>query len=41
MFEELGRILPDMELAGPVERLQMNLINGIKHMPVKFTPVEI
>jgi cholest-4-en-3-one 26-monooxygenase len=41
MFEELRRILPDMELTGPVERLHMNLINGIKHMPVRFTPVEI
>ena len=40
MFEELRRILPDMELTGPVERLHMNLINGIKHMPVKFSPVE-
>jgi cholest-4-en-3-one 26-monooxygenase len=40
MFEELRPILGDMELTGPVERLQMNLINGIKHMPVKFTPVE-
>ena len=40
MFEEVRRILPDMELTGPVERLQMNLINGIKHMPVRFTPVE-
>ena len=39
MFEELRRILPDMELTGPVERLHMNLINGIKHMPVKFTEV--
>jgi hypothetical protein len=26
-----------MELTGPVERLQMNLINGIKHMPVRFS----
>src|SRR5215831_8100118 len=40
MFDELRRILPDMQLTGPVERLHMNLINGIKHMPVKFTPVE-
>src|SRR6266545_3466334 len=40
MFEELLPILPDMELTGPVERLHMNLINGIKHMPVRFTPVE-
>ena len=38
MFEELLRRLPDMELAGPVARLRSNFINGIKHMPVKFTP---
>ena len=40
MFEELRRILPDMELTGPVERLHMNLINGIKHMPVRFSVSE-
>lgn len=38
MFEELMRRLPDMELAGPVERLRSSLINGIKRMPVRFTP---
>ncbi len=38
MFEELLRRLPDMELAGPVSRLRSNFINGIKHMPVRFTP---
>ncbi len=38
MFEELLRRLPDMELAGPVERLRSNFINGIKHMPVRYTP---
>jgi cholest-4-en-3-one 26-monooxygenase len=38
MFEELLRRLPDIELAGPVDRLQSNLINGIKRMPVQFTP---
>lgn len=37
-FEELLRRLPDMELSGPVARLRSNFINGIKHMPVKFTP---
>ncbi len=37
MFEELSRRLPDMELAGPVQRLRSNFINGIKHMPVSFT----
>src|SRR5881409_2903989 len=38
MFEELLRRLPDLELAGPVERLRSNFINGIKRMPVRFTP---
>jgi cholest-4-en-3-one 26-monooxygenase len=38
MFEELLRRLPDMELDGPVERLRSNFINGIKRMPVRFTP---
>ena len=38
MFEELLRRLPDMQLAGPVERLRSNFINGIKRMPVRFTP---
>jgi cholest-4-en-3-one 26-monooxygenase len=38
MFEELLRRLPDIELAGPVERLRSNFINGIKRMPIRFTP---
>ena len=38
IFEELLRRLPDIELAGPVRRLRSNFINGIKDMPVKFTP---
>jgi cholest-4-en-3-one 26-monooxygenase len=38
MFEELLRRLPDMELAGPVSRLRSNFINGIKHLPVRYTP---
>ena len=38
VFEELLRRLPDMELGGPVERLRSNFINGIKHIPVRFTP---
>ena len=38
IFEEtLGR-LPDMELAEPPRRLRSNFINGVKKMPVKFTP---
>jgi cholest-4-en-3-one 26-monooxygenase len=38
MFEELLRRLPDLDLAGPPERLRSNFINGIKRMPVRFTP---
>jgi cholest-4-en-3-one 26-monooxygenase len=38
MFEELLTRLPDMELAGSVSRLRSNFINGIKHIPVRFTP---
>jgi cholest-4-en-3-one 26-monooxygenase len=38
MFEELFRRMPDLELAGPVARLRSNFINGIKSMPVRFTP---
>jgi cytochrome P450 len=38
MFEELLRRFPDMELAGPIQRLHSNFIRGIRHMPVTFTP---
>ena len=37
IFEEILRRFPDMALAGPVSRLRSNFINGIKHMPVRFT----
>lgn len=36
-FEEVLWRLPDMELAGPVERLQSNFQAGVKHMPVRFS----
>jgi len=38
MFEEVLRRLPDIALAGSVERLRSTFIGGIKHMPVRFTP---
>ena len=38
MFEELIRRMPDIQQAGPAQRLRSNFISGIKHMPVKFTP---
>ena len=30
--------LPDIELAGPSHRLHSDFVNGIKTMPVRFTP---
>jgi cholest-4-en-3-one 26-monooxygenase len=38
IFEEILRRLPDLELAGPIRRLRSNFINGIKEMPVRFSP---
>jgi cholest-4-en-3-one 26-monooxygenase len=38
MFEELSKRLPDIALDGNVRRLRSNFINGIKEMPVRFTP---
>jgi cytochrome P450 len=36
MFEELLRRYPDVQLAGPPERLRSTFIGGIKHLPVRF-----
>ena len=38
MFEELMRRIPEIVLAGPVERLRSNFVAGIKHMRVRFAP---
>jgi cholest-4-en-3-one 26-monooxygenase len=38
MFEHLLDRLPDLRLAGDVQRLQSQFINGVKHLPVAFTP---
>jgi cholest-4-en-3-one 26-monooxygenase len=35
MFEELLARFPEMEIAGDVERLRSNFINGIKHIPLR------
>jgi cholest-4-en-3-one 26-monooxygenase len=37
MFEEVLDRLDDIELAAPVSRLRSNFINGLKHIPLKFT----
>lgn len=38
MFDEILRRLPDIRLAGEPQFLQSTLINGIRHLPVRFTP---
>jgi cytochrome P450 len=39
MFQELFRRIPDVAAVAPPDRLRSNFINGIKHLPVEFTPV--
>jgi cytochrome P450 len=41
MIEELLRRLPDIELAGPIERLHSIQLWGPKHMPVRYTPSSV
>jgi cholest-4-en-3-one 26-monooxygenase len=38
MFEHLLDRIPDIALDGEVQRLQSSFINGVKHIPVAFTP---
>jgi cholest-4-en-3-one 26-monooxygenase len=38
MFEHLLDRLPDIHQHGDVQRLQSQFINGVKHLPVAFTP---
>ena len=38
IFEELAKRTPDIHMTGEIERLRANLVDGIKHMPVGFTP---
>ena len=40
MFEELLKRLPDIAVNGPVSRLRSNFINGLKHVPVTFSPTK-
>ncbi|MGQ0830598.1 MAG: cytochrome P450 [Microthrixaceae bacterium] len=37
-MRQLVERLPDLELAGPVDRLHSDFVNGVKTMPVRFTP---
>ena len=38
MFRELFRRMPDIEAAGEPARLRSSFINGIKHLPARWTP---
>ena len=38
MFEHLLDRMPDLRQDGDVQRLQSQFINGVKHLPVAFTP---
>ena len=40
MFTGLAQRLPDLEITGRPDRLRNNLLNAIKHLPVRFTPSE-
>ena len=40
LFELLLDRMPDIRQAGEARRLRSNFINGIKEMPVRFTPSE-
>ena len=37
LLQTLAERMPDVALAGEVSRLRSNFLNGIKHMPVRFT----
>ena len=38
LFDELITRLPDIQVTGPAIRLRSNFIDGIKHLPIAFTP---
>lgn len=38
IFRQLLQRLPDIEMSDEPRRLQSNFINGIKHLPCRFTP---
>jgi cholest-4-en-3-one 26-monooxygenase len=38
IFKEIVTRIPDMQLAGEPELLRSNVLRGVKHMPVVFTP---
>ena len=38
LLAALAERMPDIELDGEASRLRSNFLNGIKHMPVRFTP---
>ena len=41
IFPEVLMRMKDLELTGPVERVRSTLMNGIRSMPVRFTPTSV
>jgi cytochrome P450 len=39
MLRELLTRLPDIEVSGEPDWTQSRFVNGIKHLPCRFTPV--
>jgi cholest-4-en-3-one 26-monooxygenase len=40
MFEHLLDRMPDLRQDGDIQRLQSSFINGVKHLPVAFSPAQ-
>jgi hypothetical protein len=38
MMQQVVERLPDLELDGEVRRLRSDFVNGIKAMPVRYSP---
>jgi hypothetical protein len=41
IIEEVMRRMPELKLAGQPERLRPNFLAGIKHIPMRFTPLAV
>ena len=41
VLRELFTRLPDIEVSGEARHMQSSFMNGIKHLPVRFTPAEV
>ena len=37
LFSKLLAVIADVQVVGPIERTQGNVVTGIKHLPIRFT----